>query len=348
MFVQIKEYCGSCPQCQLAGAKGLARAPLVPLPVVDTPFERIGVDVVGPLERSRSGNRFILVVCDYATRYPEAFPLKVVTAKQVASCLLQLFSRVGIPREVLTDQGPNFMSKTLQQVYDLLGIKRIRTTPYHPQTDGLVERFNQTLNMLRRFVDDSGKEWDQWLPYLLFAYREVPQESTGFSPFELLYGHQVQGPLDVLRETWEGETPRQTDIISYVLKMRERLTAVTAMAQDDLRQAQHRQKSWYDRSARTRRFQPGDRVLLLLPSSDNKLLAKWQGPYTVTRKMGAVTHEIDMPDRRKKRQVFHVNMLKRWNERVEPEVAGKMNCTADFLSRMPQGAFSEEGGNVTE
>ncbi|TWW71979.1 SCAN domain-containing protein [Takifugu flavidus] len=291
-----------------------------------------GVDVVGPLERSRSGNRFILVVCDYATRYPEAYPLKVVTAKQVASCLLQLFSRVGIPREVLTDQGPNFMSKTLQQVYDLLGIKRIRTTPYHPQTDGLVERFNQTLlNMLRQFVDDSGKEWDQWLPYLLFAYREVPQESTGFSPFELLYGHQVRGPLDVLRETWEGETPQQTDIISYVLKMRERLTAVTAMAQDNLRQAQHRQKSWYDRSARTRRFQPGDRVLLLLPSSDNKLLAKWQGPYTVTRKMGAVTYEIDMPDRRKKRQVFHVNMLKRWNERVEPEVQSEPQQGASAL-----------------
>ncbi|KAL7877197.1 hypothetical protein SRHO_G00038400 [Serrasalmus rhombeus] len=217
MFSQVKDYCRSCPQCQLAGGKGFARAPLVPLPVVDTPFERIGVDVVGPLEKSRSGNRFILVICDYATRYPEAFPLKVVTAKQVASCLLQLFSRVGIPREVLTDQGPNFMSRILKQVYDLLGIKRIRTTPYHPQTDGLVERFNQTLlNMLRRFVDDSGKEWDQWLPYLLFAYREVPQESTGFSPFELLYGHQVRGPLDVLKETWAVGREAYRHFVAFV------------------------------------------------------------------------------------------------------------------------------------
>lgn len=74
------------------------------------------------------------------------------------------------------------MSRTLHQVYQLLGVKRVRTTPYHHQTDGLVERFNQTLkNMLKKFVSDSGKDWDKWLPYLLFAYREVPQASTGFS-----------------------------------------------------------------------------------------------------------------------------------------------------------------------
>ncbi len=149
------------------------------------PFERIGVDVVSPLKRSQSGNRFILVICEYATRYPEAYPLREVTAKQVANALLRLFTQVGIPKEVLTDQGPNFMSRSLQQVYQLLGIKRARTTPYHPQTDGLVERFNKTLkSMLKRFVSETGKDWDKWLPYLLFAYQEVPQAATGFSPFE--------------------------------------------------------------------------------------------------------------------------------------------------------------------
>ena len=95
--------------------------------------------------------------------------------------MLHLFSRVGIPREVLTHQGPNFMSKTLSQVYDLLGIKRVRTIPYHPQTDGLVERFNQTLvNMPRKFVDDTGKDWDQWLPYLLFALWQPDLDTPPF------------------------------------------------------------------------------------------------------------------------------------------------------------------------
>lgn len=184
MYTVVKEYCKSCPKCQLTTSYIPAYAPLNPLPVIDMPFERIGVDVVGPLERSQSGNRFILVICDYATRYPEAYPLREVTAKQVATALLRLFTQVGIPKEVPTDQGPNFMSRTLHQVYQLLGIKRVRTTPYHPQTDGLVEGFNKTLkNMLKMFASETGKDWDKWLPYLLFAYREVPQAATGFSQF---------------------------------------------------------------------------------------------------------------------------------------------------------------------
>ena len=99
---------------------------------------------------------------------------------------------MGVPEEILTDQGSNFMSKLLAELYSLLHIHSIRTSPYHPQTDGLVERFNKTLkSMLRKAVDTEGKNWDKLIPYLLFAYREVPQASTGFSPFELVYGRNV-------------------------------------------------------------------------------------------------------------------------------------------------------------
>ena len=110
---------------------------------------------------------------------------------------MKFFSQVGVPKEILTDQGTNFMSKLLTELYRMLHVHPIRTSPYHPQTDGLVERFNRTLKaMLNKLVGDEGKNWDQLLPYLLFAYREVPQASTGFSPFELVYGRQVRGPLD--------------------------------------------------------------------------------------------------------------------------------------------------------
>ena len=167
-------------------------APLVPMSIVDSPFERIAMDIVGPLPRSRSGNRFVLVVCDYATRWPEAVPLKSIDAGHVAEELMVLFSRVGVPKEILTDQGSNFTSQLLKEVYWLLSIKLIRTSPYHSQTDGLVERFNQTLKaMLRRTATDEGKDWDKLIPYVLFAYCEVPQSSTGFSLFELVYGRTV-------------------------------------------------------------------------------------------------------------------------------------------------------------
>ncbi|KAF7642820.1 hypothetical protein LDENG_00250180 [Lucifuga dentata] len=167
----------------------------------------------------------MLVITDCATKYPEVFPLKCIKAKSVAFSLVQLFSRVGFPREILTDQGINFMSTLLKQVYQLLGIKSVRTTPYLPQTDGLMEHFNQTLKqMLHKFVNETGSDWDQWLPYLLFACREVPQASTGFSPFELLYGHEVRGLLTLLRETWEEDpgVVGPVNVISYVVQMRER------------------------------------------------------------------------------------------------------------------------------
>uniref|UniRef100_A0A3P9K2N1 Integrase catalytic domain-containing protein n=1 Tax=Oryzias latipes TaxID=8090 RepID=A0A3P9K2N1_ORYLA len=293
MFKDVKQYCSTCPDCQVTSHIKVRQALLHPLPVIGTPFRRIAMDVVGPLEKSSSGYKYILVICDYATRFPEAFPLRSIKTPKVIGDLVQLFSRVGVPDEIITDQATNFTSGTMKQLQKELGIKRIRTTPYHPQTDGLVERFNQTLKqMLRKFVADTGRDWDKWLPFVLFAYREVPQASTGFSPFELLYGWPVQGPLDLLRKEWEAtKKPVPEGILSYVLQMRERLEKYQDEAQVNLERAQQDQKYWYDKRARQREFKPGEMVLILLPTSSNKLLAKWQGPYEVLRRTGPVTYE---------------------------------------------------------
>ena len=152
------------------------------------------MDLIGPFDRSTQGYRFVLVLVNYATRYPEAVPLRNISAKSVAQALFQIISRVGIPKEILTDQGTLFMSRTLRELYELLGIQSIKTSMYHPQMDGLIERFNRTLkSMSRKFVHDDSLNWDKWLVSLLFAVREVPQSSTGFSPFELLLGRKPRG-----------------------------------------------------------------------------------------------------------------------------------------------------------
>ena len=281
------------------------------------------MDIVGPVERSKSGYRFMLVITDYATRYPEVFPLKSIIAKSVAFCLVQFFSRVGFPREILTDQGTNFMSKLLKEVYQLLGIRSLRTTPYHPQTDGLTERFNQTLKqMLRKFVDDTGSDWDQWLPYLIFAYREVPQASSGFSPFELLYGHEVRGPLTLLKDIWEGDQGRggAVNVVSHVVQMRERLEKMSSLAQHHMVEAQRYQKTWYDKSARERSFDIGQKVLVMLPTTESKLLAKWQGPFDVKERLGPTTYKISTPGQGRSTRVLHVNLLKEWTSRPGTEV----------------------------
>ena len=172
----------------------IPKAPLRPLPLAEIPFDRVAMDLIGPFDWSTQGYRFVLVLVDYATRYPEAVPLRNISVKSVAQALFQIISRVGIPKEILTDQGTSFMSRTLRELYELLGIRCIRIRVSHPQTDGLVERFNTTLkSMTRKFVDDDSQNWDKWLVPLLFAVREVPQASTGFSPFELLFGQKPRG-----------------------------------------------------------------------------------------------------------------------------------------------------------
>ena len=155
------------------------------------------------------------------------------------------------------------------------------------------------------------------IPGLLFAYREVPQASTGFSPFELLFGRHVRSPLNVLKNSWVGEKEHwegEQNVLEYVVKMRERLANLTECVSENLEKAQNKQKAYYDKKARTRSFAPGDRVHFLLPSSTRKLEAAWQGPYTVIEKVGPVDYKLSMPKRRGKTNVFHVNMLLAWKE----------------------------------
>ena len=208
--------------------------------------------------------------------------MRSIDAAQVAEELLQLFARVGVPDEILTDQGSNFTSHLLTEIYKMLHVHPIKTTPYHPQTDGLVERFNKTLkSMLRKAVTKEGKDWDKLIPYLLFTHREVPQASIGFSPFELLYGRAVKGPLDIIRDTWSavGTTSKDESMITHVLTIRELLQKMRNIVKENLEEAQQVQKKAYEKRARDKTLKEGDKVLVLLPTTTNKLTAQWQGPY---------------------------------------------------------------------
>ena len=280
VFKDIAEYCRTCPECQKSGKRrSKDKAPFISVPTVDVPFRKVAIDIIGPLPRTKRGNHNALVSCDYATRYPEAVAISSMEASKIADELWLMFSHVGIPDELLSDQGSNFTSQLMEEVCKTLGIKKMKTTLYHPMANGLVERFNGTLKaMLRKYVASDPDTWDKYLPYLLFAYREVPQESTGFSPFELLYGRHVRGPLDVLQESWMAKEPEEQNVVQYVMEMRKNLTDITEIAQSNLAKSQTRQKVWYDRKARVREFEAGEKVLVLLPSASNKLQAEWQGP----------------------------------------------------------------------
>ena len=204
----VTPYCRSCDVCQKTLPKGkVPKIPIGELPLIDTPFSRIAIDLIGPIHPpSESGNRFVLTMVDYATRYPEAKALKHIDSISVAESLVQMFCRVGVPREILSDMGKQFTSDIMSEVSRLLSVKQLTSTPYNPACNGLVERFNGTLKtMLKKLCVEKPKQWDRYIDPLLFAYREAPQDSLGFSPFELLYGRTVRGPLSILKELWTEE-----------------------------------------------------------------------------------------------------------------------------------------------
>ncbi|XP_061882691.1 uncharacterized protein LOC133633906 isoform X2 [Entelurus aequoreus] len=313
----LRRWCAACSDCQQVNLAA-SRAPFRPLPLIEVPFERIGMDLVGPFHPSTQGYRFALVLVDYATRYPEAVPLCSISAKSVAQALFQVISRVGIPKEILTDQGTSFMSCTIKELYGLLGIESIRTSVYHPQTDGLVERLNRTLkSVIWKFVREDTPNWHKWLDPLLFAVREVPQASSGFSPFELLFGRKPRGVLDLVKESWEeGQSPSKNEI-QYVMDLRAKLHTLGHLSRENLLLAQERQQRLYNRGTQLRQFLPGENVLVLLPTSSSKLLVQWQGPFVVTRRVGDVDYEVRRSDRGGVTQIYHLNLLKGWRE-VEP------------------------------
>ncbi|XP_063070441.1 uncharacterized protein LOC134461440 [Engraulis encrasicolus] len=313
---EIENFCRSCPDCQKRAPKPTYRNPLIPLPIIETPFQRIGLDIVGPLPKSSRGHQYILVILDYATRYPEAIPLRKATSRQIAKELFLLSTSLGIPKEILTDQGSPFMSRVMKELCALLKIKQLRTSVYHPQTDGLVERFNKTLkSMLKKSIEEDGRNWDQLLPYLLFAIREVPQSSTGFSPFELLLSYRPRGLLDIAKEAWEEQPCKQRTIVEHVGAMKERMRVVYPIVREHMETAQRQQQASYNRPAQPREFKPGDRVLVLVPTVECKFLATWQGPYEVIERIGEVNYKVRQPDKRKTEQIYHINLLKKWHAR---------------------------------
>ncbi|XP_072175608.1 uncharacterized protein [Diadema setosum] len=281
----VAEFCRSCHVCQVVGKPNqkIPPAPLRPIPAFEEPFSRVIVDCVGPLPRTKSGNQYLLTMMCASTRFPEAIPLRTITAKNVCKALVKFFTMVGLPKCVQSDQGSNFTSKIFQQVMSELGVECRNSSAYHPQSQGALERFHQTLkNMMRVYCSEHEKEWDEGIPLLLFAVRESVQESLGFSPFELVFGHSVRGPLKILQEKILVEP--ESNLLDYVCQFKDRLSCTRELAAGHLKAAQSNMKRLFDRKVKERHFEPGSKVLVLLPLQGDALKARYAGPYVVEKR----------------------------------------------------------------
>jgi len=167
----VKRFCRSCSICQRSSPKGkVKKVPLVSMPVINEPFARVAIDLVGPLSPSERGHRYILTLIDCATRFPEAVPLRSIDTVTVAENLIDIFSRVGIPKEILSDRGTQFKSDLMNEINRLLCVKALYTSPYHACCNGTVERFHAVLkSMLKKLCIEQPQNWDQYIPSVLSA-----------------------------------------------------------------------------------------------------------------------------------------------------------------------------------
>ena len=215
-----------------------------------------------------------------STRFPEAIPLRNIKTKTIVDALINFFSLFGLLKWIQSDQRSNFMSGIFQQVMHELKIKQFSSSAYHPESQGALERIHQTLKtMIKTYCFDTEKCWDKGIHLLLFTARESVQESLGFSPFELVFGHTVRGPLKLFKEQFFSDGNNDClNLFSYVSDFRTRLSKVCDLARKNLQAAQVSMKTKFDKKAVSRSFKPGDKVLVLLPVPGHPLQARYFRP----------------------------------------------------------------------
>ncbi len=309
----VEDWCRNCDVC--ASRKSPQQHRRAPMQIVTSgsPMQRVAMDIMGPFPETARRNKYILVIGDYFTKWMEAYPMENMEAVTVARIFVNEFvSRYGAPEFLHTDQGRNFESNLMKEVCQVLGIMKTRTTPFHPQSDGLVERFNRTLlQMLSTAVIDHEEDWDLQLPLLMLAYRSSIQESTKVTPFSLMFGREVCLPIDVMYGT---PCEQSSSTSEFSQSLRSRLDKSYSRVREHMKIAQQRQKTLYDHRKQGAPYNVGDRVWLhvsVVPrGASRKLHRPWKGPYKVVKIINDVVYRVQKEDTPRKRVVVHFDRLK--------------------------------------
>lgn len=305
----ITDFCTRCVQCQeRRNPTPTLKAPLQPIPS-SRPFQRIAADLT-ELPLTANGNRYVLVVMDYFTKYVNLFPLPDQKACTVADCLFDKFVRQhGIPESLHTDQGRQFEAQVIQTLCQRMGIRKTRTTPYHPQSDGMVERFNRTLKReLGKRLSEAGSSWDHILGQVELSYNTTPHSSTGYTPFFLVHGREARLPLSILSPPTSLPSPDD-----YANNLLRRIDFAFDAASTHACHARQSQKKYYDSKTRFTPYKQDDLVWMSDPTmSRNKLAAQWKGPYRVVSAddKGILYHLSNPSSPSSPVQVIHYNRLK--------------------------------------
>ena len=302
--------CGCCIQFEAR----LQKPGLEPI-ICTEPMDLVHIDyvkmevTVGLKEKPEVKD--MLVVEDHFTRYLQAYVTKNLTARTTARVLYnEYFSVFGFPHRLMSDQAPEFSGKVMAALCDLLGVAKIHTSPYHPQSNGAVERAHQTLRqMIGKLDPEIQRKWKSHLSSVLIAYNATRSLIMGYSPYFLMFGHRPRLPINLLFPTAVQQGSTRT-IDNYVLSLYERLKEALPIARDSAIMEARWQKRPYDQKAGAVELQPGDKVLVKLDafcSQNWKLKNWWSGHlHTVVKHVadGIPTYVVKN-DKTGKKQVFH-------------------------------------------
>ncbi|KAL5471331.1 hypothetical protein EMCRGX_G029435 [Ephydatia muelleri] len=274
----VSEWCSCCAVCCSRKTHVPKRRAGLQTLQVGYPLQMVCVDLLGPLPETETGSRYVLVAVDHFTKWAEAYRIPNQEAATVARKLVdEMFCWFSPPEQLHSDQGRQFESELVKEVCKLLEIKKTHTTPYHPQCNGIVERFNRTLlGMLATTVDSYPSSWEQ-----------------NIRRFFLMFGRQVKLPVDLMYGTTQG---KETAVIEYVKNLKDGLLEAYALVRDRCETEHKRQKSIYDRKVHGEPYSEGDLVWLYTPAvpsgQSRKLHRPWKGPYKVVERLGDATYKL--------------------------------------------------------
>jgi transposase InsO family protein len=326
LYKDVDQYTKSCEVCQRRNVpRREQQTALMTTPISDGPFSRWGVDVVGPLPETKNGNKYLVVFTDSFTRWVEVFYTSEVKEEFIAEFLVcEIVCRYGAPKYLVSDRGANFLSALSMKIYELLKINKVNTTSYHPQSNGIVERFNATLiNMLAKFSNED--DWDSYVPYILSAYRSSYNSTIEETPYYMTFGKQMVLPYDAMLnagEAYYGSRSDYCDEIAY------RITESNKRVKSLLNQIAEKREEKNVNLLNPKEFKTGDLVLLrseVKPGTNRKLNKQnYIGPYKIIDRISLVNYKIDIPGPGPKpHNIVHVDRLKRYRN---------PNTTAAYLA----------------
>jgi hypothetical protein len=289
LFKDAKKYVKACDSYQRVGQPNHRyEMPLNPQVVLE-PFERWALDFIGPINPPSNQKVYILVCTDYMTKWVEAKALHRATEKEVIDFLFKdIFTRFGMPRELVTDGGPPFTSHGFKATLQKYHIQQRMTTPYHPQANGQVESTNKVIEaILTKIVKESRKDWSYRLLEALWAYRTTWRNTTGFSPYELVYGKSVVFPVEFEIKTLRTSLAVNLDLTDAQTARLQQLNELEEKRLDAIQQTtiiQQQKLQWHDKNIKNKQFQKGNWALLYdsrFKEFQGKLRTRWLRPYEV-------------------------------------------------------------------